>query len=255
MLVAGGYTATWGDLTSLQATTLRITACLSVAGLVASAISMIPAIHIESALAKIVLFAGIAATGVISYATFPTADHVGTQDHVSAQMGKGGATWTSSEPKKPITEILLPAPNSLGLTHSKGDTVVGKGLVTVKSLHVSTWAGPNNIYLGSASSDVEFSTVLGAPLQRTPNISIRFTFDEGTVLDSGTIGYTRGPDVKFAIPKGAKKVTAIEVSAAWTAFDETTFETSKPDSLKWSVDVPLETMGMVAPSEAKSDGR
>jgi hypothetical protein len=48
ILVAGGYSATWGDLTPLQATTLRITVCLSVAGLVASTISMIPAIHIEA---------------------------------------------------------------------------------------------------------------------------------------------------------------------------------------------------------------
>jgi hypothetical protein len=88
ILVAGGYSATWGDLTPLQATTLRITVCLSVAGLVASAISMIPAIHIEAALAKIVLFAGIAATGIISYATSPTADRV--SPHVSAEMDKGG---------------------------------------------------------------------------------------------------------------------------------------------------------------------
>jgi hypothetical protein len=76
ILVVGGYAATWGDLTPLQATTLRITVSLSVAGLVASAVSMIPTIHIESALVKTVLFAGIVATGMVSYASFPTASPI-----------------------------------------------------------------------------------------------------------------------------------------------------------------------------------
>ena len=91
VLVAGGYAATWGDLTPLQAITLRITIGLSAAGLVASAISMIPIIHIESALAKTILFAGIVATGIVSYATFPAADHVGTS------IGKVGGTVSIRE--------------------------------------------------------------------------------------------------------------------------------------------------------------
>jgi hypothetical protein len=113
ILVAGGYSATWGDLTPLQATTLRITVCLSVAGLVASAISMIPAIHIEAALAKIVLFAGIAATGIISYATFPTADRVGP--HVSAEMDKGAGQFRcAGEPSSQARSIaIVPIPRPL----------------------------------------------------------------------------------------------------------------------------------------------
>jgi hypothetical protein len=76
ILVVGGYAATWADLSPLQATTLRITVSLSVAGLVASAISMTPIIHIEAALAKMALFAGIVATGLVFYWSFPIADRV-----------------------------------------------------------------------------------------------------------------------------------------------------------------------------------
>jgi hypothetical protein len=126
--------------------------------------------------------------------------------------------------------------------------------LTVKSFHISTWVGPQAIYMGQANSDTAVTTVSGQGIQSmwgtsAPEISIHVTFDEGTVRHSGTIGGTAGPDVRFDIPPGATKVTAIAVKASWTKLEEENLRSSGPDTLEWSVDVPLIAMGMTAPAK------
>jgi len=149
-----------------------------------------------------------------------------------------------------ITEIPLPAPNSLAFRHTNGRDVAWQGELTVKSFHVSTWVGTNYIYVGDATGDTPISTLSGRPAWAWGTgiqLSLRFSFDNGKIVDSGNIGGTRGPNVSIAIPEGAERLTGIEVQTPWTVFDYQTWKGSAPGSLKWSLDIPLAAMGMAAP--------
>jgi hypothetical protein len=150
-----------------------------------------------------------------------------------------------------ITEIPLPAPNRLNFRHTNGSDVVWQGELTVKSFHVSTQAGTNTIYIGDATGDTPISTLSGKPgwaWGTGIELSLKFSFDNGKVVDSGKIGGTRGPDVGIGIPEGAERLTGIEVQASWTVFDYQTWKGSGPGSLRWSLDIPLAAMGMAAPA-------
>jgi hypothetical protein len=74
ILILAGYTAAWllvGEITPLQAITLRITVGLSSAGLIACAITLIPVISTTSTLAKLVSSICILWMAAFSYVALP----------------------------------------------------------------------------------------------------------------------------------------------------------------------------------------
>lgn len=144
ILAAVGYALIRSDLTPLQAIVVRITVALSVAGLVAAAIAMVPAISVETGLAKAVVAGGIVAAGAASYATFPVspprdAASASTNSAATSSVTSMGATMycdgvmlpKGTGPHDPVSDAHL------CLNHSSSPSVSRENRVICAHVSVS----------------------------------------------------------------------------------------------------------------------